>query len=690
MEKRRNNSEAASSPEQIWMQRSVSQLLYSYLPGKTVDWENGLAIVQLGSVLFASAWDPARAQLVLKEINAYFARWRYAGGMIHPSFPDPDKHADRFTVGEPVRISATFVETALHCLACNRLVFLRKRELLAAQKRGSSPFRCPSCGKTTLRQFPQIFVHGCGEFVPLQQWMPTLKKDGEALRKTSFSLLCPRCGSQSVVEIPSRSERARDLNIRCQTCRTITVERLNPRCHTCFSNPPPLPAASKPDGAPDKEQEGTIVTRVLMRVTSYRASEAYYPHTLTLLRLDRPQYTGYLDEDVEQLRQLLPAPVEDSSVNPTVTALDTLTARLKAAQASGDAHMVHDLFQQIAAIATAESVPRAAPASVEPPPAVSLTPELQRSVQESLAFKTTVHTTSSLDLLRQDRQGAAAGLLPQIAQAHQRLGLRPLLLVDDLPVISATFGFTRRSFEPTYEENALRLPTQLRPFYPVDAYGARSINRPGAVGTIPILAREGEHEGVFIALDPPRVLAWLAENNLHLPASTGSPIQQILGGLEAVDRYYDTIWDTVEPRRLLRLVFGLLHSLSHAAMRVVSRLAGLERTSLSEYLFLPLLGTVIYANSSTFKMGCIESMLRSTLYEFLRELGEDAMSCLIDPDCLDHQGACAGCLYSPELSCRVFNHGLSRSFLIGGHAPWKDVSVAEQITGYWQMERNPM
>lgn len=687
MKRPRTQTEAASPPEQIWMQRSVSQLLYAYLPGRTVDWENGLAIVQLGNVLFSSAWEPAQAQLVLKEITAYVTRWRLAGGLVHPSFPDPEKHADRFTIGEPVRIGATFVETALHCLTCNRLVFLRKRDLLAAQKKGHSPFRCPGCGKTTLRQFPQIFVHGCGEFIPLQQWMPTLKKEGESLRKTSFSLLCPRCASQSVVEIPSRSERARDLNVRCQTCRTITVERLNPRCHVCFSNPPPLPAERGPEGAADREQEGTIVTRVLMRLTSYRASEAYYPHTLTLLRLDRPQYTGYLDAEVEQLRQLLPAPPEGLAANPTVNALATLTTRLKAAQVSGDARMVQEIIDQIAAIATAGTVPAVAPTSAGP--SVALTPELQRSVQESLAFKTTVHTTSSLDLLHQDHQKAAAGLLPQIVEAHQRLGLHPVLLVDDLPVISATFGFTRRSFEPTYEESTMRLPTQLRPFYPLDAYGARSINRPGAVGTIPILAREGEHEGIFIGLDPPRVLAWLAQNQLPLPGR-GSPIQQILAGLEPVDRYYDAIWDTAVPRRLLRLVFGLLHALSHAAMRAVSRLAGLERTSLSEYLFLPLLGTVIYANNSTFKMGSIESMVRSHLYEFLQELGEDAMSCLIDPDCLDHRGACAGCLYSPELSCRVFNHGLSRAFLIGGHAPWGDVSTAEQITGYWQMEeRNP-
>ena len=686
MENPASTSVPESSQEPLWMQRSVSQLLYSYLPGKTVDWENGLAIVQLGSVRFSSAWEATRAQLVLKEINTYLLRWRNAGGIVYPSFPDPEKQADRFTIGEPASIGATFVETALHCLTCNRLVFLSKTQLVAAKRQGKSPFRCPSCGKTTLRQFPQIFVHGCGEFVPLKQWMPTLKKEGETFSKTSFSLLCGRCGNQSVVEIPSRSERARDLKIRCQTCHTNTVERLNPRCHTCFTNPPPLPQTNGQTADENKEQEGTIVTRILMRITSYRASEAYYPHTLTLLRLDRPQYTGYQDEETQQLRQMLPASPGDPSEGPTVNALNTLTARLQGAKAKGDAQTIQELYKQIAEIATAGSLPRPSPASpAEPQPAFSLTPELQRGVQESLAFKTTVNTTSYTDLLRQDRQGATAGLLPEITEAHQRLGLRPLLLVDDLPVISATFGFTRRSFEPTYEENNVLLPTQLRPFYPLDKYGAKSIDRPSAVGTIPILAREGEHEGVFIGLDPERVIEWLAQNNLRLPQSNLSPIQQIMQRLEPIDRYYDTLWDATQPKFLLRLVFGLLHSLSHAAMRAVSRFAGLERTSISEYLFLPLLGTVIYANSSTFNMGCIETMLRSNLYEFLLELGEEAMSCLIDPDCLDHQGACAGCLHSPEISCRVFNHGLSRAFLIGGHVPWKDVSVAEQIKGYWQI-----
>src|SRR5262249_41994291 len=153
----------------------------------------------------------------------------------------------------------------------------------------------------------------------------------------------------------------------------------------------------------------------------------------------------------------------------------------------------------------------------------------------------------------------------------------------------------------------------------------KRIGRPTAVGTIPILAREGDHEGIFLGVDPKRVLSWLARNDVRLPDDDQPPIVRILQALEEVDRYYDTVWQ----KPALRLVFGLLHSLSHAAMRIVSRFAGLERTSISEYLFPPLLGTVIYANGSTFKMGCMETMMRSNLFEFLEALGEEAMTCLI-------------------------------------------------------------
>lgn len=308
-------------------------------------------------------------------------------------------------------------------------------------------------------------------------------------------------------------------------------------------------------------------------------------------------------------------------------------------------------------------------------------PDLERAIEEALAFKQTIDYRPAIDIARQGGS-ATSLLLTQITEDITRLGMRELLAVSDLPVILASFGYTRRTFEPTYDElTAKGLPTRVQPFPSLDRDAARRLGRPDLEGAVPILAREGEHEGLFFSLEPDRVISWLASNNISLPNPEKPALIRIMQSLEPVDRYYDDIWDC--PIR--RFVFGLIHSLSHAAMRTAGRFAGLERTSISEYIFLPLLGAVIFDNSSAFKLGGLETLARDNLATFLHELDDEAMTCLYDTQCIDHQGACHGCLHSPEISCRVFNHGLSRAFLIGGHAPWVDVATDQQVTGYWQV-----
>jgi hypothetical protein len=198
---------------------------------------------------------------------------------------------------------------------------------------------------------------------------------------------------------------------------------------------------------------------------------------------------------------------------------------------------------------------------------------------------------------------------------------------------------------------------------------------------VPFLAREGDNEGVFLSLNPERVVDWVEMNRITLADSHLPSIARILAALEPADRdrYYDTIWQM----RIRRLVYGLIHSLSHAAMRAVTRYAGIDRTSVAEYIFLPLLGCVVYDNSSTFKLGGIATLVRDHLAAFLQNIADESVECLYDPDCADHNGACHGCIHSPEISCRVFNHGLSRAFLLGGHAPWADISADTRIIGYW-------
>ena len=267
-----------------------------------------------------------------------------------------------------------------------------------------------------------------------------------------------------------------------------------------------------------------------------------------------------------------------------------------------------------------------------------------------------------------------------VGRTLEELGISELLYVEDLPVITATVGYTRRSFEPTYEElGAKRVPTEIRALPSLQKDSAQKLSKPEVLGTVPILAREGEHEGIFISLDANRVLTWLERNGVTLPNESLPPIARILGALEPVDKYYDNIWGL----RVRRLVFGLIHSVSHASMRAVTRYAGLERTSVSEYLFLPLLGCVVFDNSSTFRLGGIATMVRDHLAAFLNNLSGEAIECLYDTECIDHRGACHGCLHSPEISCRVFNHGLSRAFLLGGHAPWADIADDTRVSGYW-------
>ena len=77
------------------MQRGVSQLLFNYLPGRTVDWEDGLAIVHLESVRLSKVWEEEQTVVLLNEIANLLDRWRARGGTVdrHLQNPPVNRHA---------------------------------------------------------------------------------------------------------------------------------------------------------------------------------------------------------------------------------------------------------------------------------------------------------------------------------------------------------------------------------------------------------------------------------------------------------------------------------------------------------------------------------------------------------------------------------------------------------------------
>lgn len=648
------------------MQRGVTQLLFNYLPNRTVDWEDGLAIVQLRELYLSQAWEEERSSILLDEVAQALDQWRARGGRVDSEFPDPRTERGLFCAGPPQAIDAQLVRSAYVCRGCGALHF---PDIRALTERSEAALTCRRCGARPLRQFPFVFIHGCGELIPVTEWIPRVRPG--TLEPTTAPLRCRTCGNAGVPTVQLRTERVRDMRVTCGACGGEIRRRLDANCPRCLRRLARERAARTEDA---QETHETAIARVAMRVARYNASEGYYPQTVSILRLDRPTITAAADPLLDPLATL----IATRGGNPgNADNLGTLVRRIQDEEAAGRMDQAAQLRLRLAQVATAPATQRnEAEARVGP----ALQDDVRKSLRESVALRTTVRMRAAQEVALEG-QGASGLLHARVNEAISALGLREVLVVDDLPIITAAYGYTRRSFEPTYTElSAENLPTEIRPFPPLNRYAAVGLQRPDLAGCLPIPAREGDHEGLFLALDPPRVAAWLRANGIQIPDEE-QMLPSLLAALEPIDRYYDDIWS----RPVRRMLFGLVHTLAHVAMRAATRFAGLERTSINEYLFLPLLGAVIYDSASAFQLGGLRTLARDHLLSFLEALADEGVSCLYDPECGDHRGACHGCVHSPEICCRVFNHGLSRAFLSGGHAPWVDVSTPTRIVGYWEM-----
>src|SRR5262249_39644715 len=145
----------------------------------------------------------------------------------------------------------------------------------------------------------------------------------------------------------------------------------------------------EPDGA-----RATAVARVAMRLANSRANDAYYPHTLSQLRLDRPPVLMQEDAEIRLLTSLLPPSRRPEMRGGGLEALQSLIKKLEEATKQGDATETERVRKQIAA--TALSSPAQAPESRNRP--VPMETDVVRGVEESLAFRTQVSNRIADDM----------------------------------------------------------------------------------------------------------------------------------------------------------------------------------------------------------------------------------------------------------------------------------------------------
>jgi hypothetical protein len=236
------------------------------------------------------------------------------------------------------------------------------------------------------------------------------------------------------------------------------------------------------------------------------------------------------------------------------------------------------------------------------------------------------------------------------------MGISDVELLSDFPIVLASYGFSRT-------EPAPRRPGQnevlcnLNPFPQDREHGGRW----------PIFVDETTADALMIRVNSRRVVDWLLANgaNVALPnaenpdAASRAYFVNLLGGRQLRETLPGT-------DREARMVFGLLHTLSHTLVKEAALLCGLDRISIAEYMLPRALAFAIYcSHRSGQSIGALTALFEQSINEWFGA-ARSRRRCVYDPVCRVDGGSCHACTHLSETSCRFFNMNLSRAYLFGG------------------------
>lgn len=597
------------------MTRGKQQVLLNYLPGKTFDFEKIGTIARVERIRGVPRPD-LNLHLILRSIEQQAHGWSEEH---RPLFRDIDRNTDRFVLIEPRGVEASMFPLVFWCQNPKCGVVVQMRDSVPTSE------NCATCRRGRLVQLRFVKVHRCGNL--------------EALGGRQ----CNACNAKGLMALDTRgSERFSEFQWVCRSC-AATSPVFGGRCRAC--NWPGVDPAAKN-----------------MAIEVHRAGRTFYPHYTVLLNQPGRELNAFLNVPhwqaiaagaflgMPEIRgRRLTEFVADARSDAS-TATFTLTqderSRLRSQGLS------EDTIAQFERMQAELQVTRSQERDVDSPAAVSDAlvarsgvewAAWERAGQEFLEAMMPVENGAVTRLV-----GGGAGTVDMKGRdAAKRIGLAEVTLATDFPMTTATYGYSRGDYRPD--------TCRLNPF-PADAdHGGR----------FPIFVDVVQADAVLLRLDHASVLHWLALNGVNVILPDGNDPDLCARGYFV--RLFDgvALTQTVQGRET-RLVFGLLHTLSHLALRRAALLCGLESTSLSEYVLPKTLTCALYSNHRFgATIGALSALFEQSLSEWLSEIRHHRM-CVYDPVCIERGGACHACSHLAETSCRFFNLNLGRPFLFGG------------------------
>lgn len=619
------------------MTRGLGQVLFNYLPEATLDYDRGSCICKVAEVrINQERSERIDKKRILEDIRNYISKWEGRSELK----PEHTFMHQLFAFGEPENILFNIYPLVFECRKCRAAFsFQNERAFLISPKN----YKCRWCGGR-LVQIYHVLVHQCGEM--MQLWVPQCDNP---IHK----------GQQTPVKLDFRgSQKAMDFRWKCMSCGGAINRPIYRTCKRCSQG------TNKDDGG----------DRSRMRPIPHRANAAYYTHHITKVNVSREDVQP-LQDHPEKESILVRAYLEgyfktEDLLRGVVQAEEppSISEQMRRkAMKLPDGLEKEKLLKMANAMAAMETTDTKA--GDDQSVRYGLTAEALDELFDYVKVRGTC-SLKDLEKVKQEAELKRPGMnrvFDEIRREHQSSGISEIALIEDFPVVTTVFGYTRVSAEPEFSMGDKTIRTRFRHF-PTFRMSTEKLQ-----DKIPIFTRISETEGLLVRLDPFRILTWL-EKKLPgsvdtMPTNRNESKIWLLRNVGDVDRFVTGEGMT----QTTRIVFGLIHTLSHMFVRAASTLAGVDRTGFSEYLF-PRLGTFIVYNANTeFNLGGITTLFEEELSLLLRNVRYDplAKECMYDPVCWEQlNSSCHACTHLGEMACGFFNRGMRRDYLYGSNGFW--------------------
>jgi hypothetical protein len=598
------------------MRRGKSQVLFKYLPECIVDNSDTQTITKV------TKWQTRE----FKEVNYMRVVSKLEKNMQRYSkkrfYPQIGNYTD-YVFLEPINVEVDLFPLTFTCKKCGRISRFKNIGLF---RKGTRNYKCPKC-EGELEQIDLIHYHECGLVESLQ------------IRR------CDQHGDDFVLLDKNNSDSPKNWQWRCGICGRV-LGGVRGYCNECGKQ---------------------------MHTAPFRKSQVFYPQSVTLVnvpgknekkirsnqdlyKLILANYLGILEG--LNLEKLLDAAEDDENVKEFESKIQKLR----------DSGMPEEHIRQVASVFKVPDNYREKQKIIEQIDNIFFdseddTKDVALSIYEYTETLNLGKVTSIEDVIKESKNTDEPKVYKELfLKKMHGIGVAKSYVINDFPVLSAVFGYTRGSVDNS--------ECILRSFEEDTKFPGRT----------PVYINATETEAIVLEFDRYKVLRWLQINGIvgEIPKKDDI-LGQKIWFLNNVHLSKIPLYDEINDEDVItKAVYKLIHTISHSLLRKASGIVGLDKDSLAEMLFPNVPAAVIFSNNShDFQLGGLHTLFENSIVTWIDTAESGVEVCLYDPLCINGESVCHACLHLSEISCVHFNRDLGRDYLIGNK------NEKSNIIGFW-------